>query len=155
MHSQARLGRQTDARPSIHGTRRLTYRRPAEHKRFSPVGENALYYGDNLEVLRRYIGDESVDLVYLDPPFKSNQDYNVLFAAQDGTRSPAQIKAFEDTWTWDQAAARNYEESVERGGPISLALQSFRTSLGENDMLAYLSMTRRPKPPHRLPITNR
>jgi len=66
---------------------------------------NLLYYGDNLDILRRYIKDESVDLVYLDPPFKSNQDYNVLFAEQDGARSAAQIKAFEDTWRWDQGAA--------------------------------------------------
>jgi 16S rRNA G966 N2-methylase RsmD len=53
---------------------------------------NQLYYGDNLEVLRQHIKDESIDLVYLDPPFKSNQDYNVLFAEQDGTRSAAQMK---------------------------------------------------------------
>ncbi len=59
---------------------------------------NTLYYGDNLDILRRYVKDESVDLVYLDPPFKSNQDYNVLFAEQDGTRAAAQIMAFEDTW---------------------------------------------------------
>lgn len=63
---------------------------------------NTLYYGDNLDVLRRYVTDESVDMIYLDPPFKSNQDYNVLFAEQDGSRSAAQIKAFEDTWRWDQ-----------------------------------------------------
>ena len=70
--------------------------------------ENMLYYGDNLEILRRHIMSESVNLVYLDPPFKSNQDYNVLFAEQDGTRSAAQIKAFEDTWRWDQSAADAY-----------------------------------------------
>jgi site-specific DNA-methyltransferase (adenine-specific) len=62
------------------------------------MGQNLLYYGDNLDVLRRHIKDESVDLVYLDPPFKSNQDYNVLFAEHDGTLSAAQIKALEDTW---------------------------------------------------------
>ena len=71
--------------------------------------ENALYYGDNLDILRRYIKDESVDLIYLDPPFKSNQNYNVLFKEQDGTRAASQIRAFEDTWTWhqeDEAAQR-------------------------------------------------
>ena len=62
---------------------------------------NTLYFGDNLDVLRRYIDDESVDLVYLDPPFKSDQNYNVLFAEHDGTRSAAQIQAFDDTWHWD------------------------------------------------------
>jgi DNA modification methylase len=102
--------------------------------------KNLLYYGDNLDVLRRYIKDESVDLVYLDPPFKSNQDYNVLFAEQDGSRSAAQIKAFEDTWRWDQAAEADYQEVVERGGKISEALQAFRLFLGTNDMMAYLAM---------------
>jgi 16S rRNA G966 N2-methylase RsmD len=66
---------------------------------------NFLYYGDNLDVLRTHIKDESVDLVYLDPPFKSNQDYNVLFAERDGTAAASQIKAFEDTWWWNQGAA--------------------------------------------------
>ena len=69
-----------------------------------------LYYGDNLDILKRYIRDDSVDLVYLDPPFNSNADYNVLFAEQDGTRAAAQIKAFKDTWRWDQAAVQAYEE---------------------------------------------
>ena len=101
---------------------------------------NLLYYGDNLDVLRRHVEDESVDLIYLDPPFNSNQDYNVLFAEQDGTRSPAQIKAFGDTWRWDQAAAAAYRETVERGGQVSQVMQAFRTFLGENDVLAYLSM---------------
>ncbi|MFZ2149508.1 MAG: hypothetical protein WAV28_20045 [Sedimentisphaerales bacterium] len=61
------------------------------------MAENVLYYGDNLEILRRYIENESVDLVYLDPPFKSDQDYNILFAERNGSRAAAQIKAFEDT----------------------------------------------------------
>lgn len=102
--------------------------------------ENILYYGDNLDILRRYIKDETIDLVYLDPPFKSNQDYNVLFAEQDGTRAAAQIKAFEDTWQWDQAAAAAWQEVVEAGGRVSQVMQAFRTFLGDNDMLAYLSM---------------
>jgi len=101
---------------------------------------NTLYYGDNLDILRRYVKDETVDLVYLDPPFKSNQDYNVLFAEQDGSRSAAQIKAFGDTWQWDRAAAAAYQEVVEKGGRVSDALQSFRKFLGDNDMLAYLAM---------------
>ncbi len=101
---------------------------------------NLLYYGDNLDVLRRHLKDETVDLIYLDPPFKSNQDYNVLFAEQDGTRSAAQIKAFEDTWRWDQEAARSYQEVVEAAGKVSQVMQAFRQFLGENDMLAYLAM---------------
>jgi adenine specific DNA methylase Mod len=101
---------------------------------------NQLFFGDNLDVLRQHIKDESVDLVYLDPPFKSNQDYNVLFREQDGTRSASQLRAFEDTWRWDQAAAHAYEDVVERGGKVSLAMQAFHRLLGETDMLAYLSM---------------
>jgi len=104
------------------------------------MAENVLYYGDNLDVLRRHIRDESVDLVYLDPPFKSDQNYNVLFAARDGTQAAAQIQAFEDTWHWDQAAAREYEETVEQGGKVSQVLQAFRLFLGTNDLLAYLTM---------------
>jgi site-specific DNA-methyltransferase (adenine-specific) len=67
----------------------------------TPLTPNKLYFGDNLQVMRTHIANASVDLIYLDLPFKSNQDYNVLFAEQDGTRSAAQIKAFEDTWRWD------------------------------------------------------
>jgi len=104
------------------------------------VRKNTLYYGDNLDVLRRYIADESVDLVYLDPPFNSNASYNVLFAERDGSRAAAQIKAFEDTWEWNEAAAKAYQETVEAGGPVSRAMQAFRTLLGGNDMLAYLAM---------------
>ena len=102
--------------------------------------ENTLYYGDNLDVLRLHVADESVDLIYLDPPFKSDQNYNVLFQEQDGSRSASQIHAFEDTWQWDQSAAAAFEEVVEGGGQVSLAMQAFRTVLGESDMLAYLSM---------------
>jgi site-specific DNA-methyltransferase (adenine-specific) len=101
---------------------------------------NTLYYGDNLEVLRRYIADESLDLVYLDPPFNSAQDYNVLFQARDGHAAEAQIRAFEDTWRWDRGAEGQYREIVERGGRVSEVLQAFRLFLGTNDMLAYLTM---------------
>lgn len=101
---------------------------------------NKLYYGDNLDILRRYIKDESVDLIYLDPPFNSNATYNVLFGTKNGKDAAAQIKAFDDTWHWDQAAAESYREIVERGGPVSRAMQGFRLFLKDNDMLAYLSM---------------
>lgn len=104
------------------------------------MADNILYYGDNLDILQRYVKDETVDLVYLDPPFKSNQDYNVLFAEQDGSRSAAQIRAFEDTWQWDQAAAEAFQKVVEHGGKVSQVMQAFRTFLGETDMLAYLAM---------------
>ena len=102
--------------------------------------KNQLYYGDNLDVLGRHVADESVDLVYLDPPFNSNADYNVLFAERDGTQAAVQIKAFEDTWRWDEGAARAYADVVEAGGRVSQAMQAFRMFLGESDMLAYLAM---------------
>ena len=101
---------------------------------------NSLYYGDNLDILRRYVQAESVDLIYLDPPFKSNQTYNILFQEKDGSKSASQIKAFEDTWHWDEQAARSFEEVVESGGHVAEAMQAFRKLLGGNDMLAYLSM---------------
>ena len=101
---------------------------------------NQLYYGDNLDVLRRHVNDESVDLVYLDPPFNSSATYNVLFAERDGTQAASQIKAFEDTWRWDESAARAFQEVVEAGGRVSQAMQAFRTFLGDSDMLAYLAM---------------
>jgi site-specific DNA-methyltransferase (adenine-specific) len=104
------------------------------------MADNILYYGDNLDILHYHVRGESVDLVYLDPPFNSNASYNVLFAAQDGTRSAAQIKAFGDTWRWDQAAAHDYQETVEAGGQVSQAMQAFHTLLGPSNMLAYLAM---------------
>jgi len=76
---------------------------------------NELYYGDNLDVLRRHIKDESVDLIYLDPPFNSKATYNVLFGEQNGSKAAAQIKAFEDTWTWNQAAVKPTSRSWRPG----------------------------------------
>ncbi len=85
------------------------------------MADNKLFYGDNLDVLRRYVKDETVDLIYVDPPFNSRQDYNVLFAEKDGTQSSSQITAFEDTWEWNLDAERAYQEIVERGGTVSQA----------------------------------
>ncbi len=101
---------------------------------------NRLYYGDNLDVLRRHVEDESVDLVYLDPPFNSNASYNVLFAEKDGTQAASQIKAFEDTWEWNEDAARAFEEIVEAGGRTAQAMLAFRSLLSDSDMMAYLAM---------------
>lgn len=104
------------------------------------MGPNHLYYGDNLPVLRRYIDDESVDLIYIDPPFNSNASYNILFKGQDGGRAAAQIKAFTDTWRWDQGASQAYDELMDYGGKVAEALRAFRVLLGDSDMLAYLAM---------------
>ena len=74
---------------------------------------NELYCGDNLEILREYIAPESVDLIYLDPPFKSDQNYNLLFREKDGTRSNSQILAFEDTWEWNKESEKTYDGIIE------------------------------------------
>jgi site-specific DNA-methyltransferase (adenine-specific) len=102
---------------------------------------NALYYGDNLAVLRESIATESVDLVYLDPPFNSNASYNVLFKAPSGDRSQAQIEAFEDTWHWNASAELAFDE-VMRGqnSDAAIMLRAMRSALGANDMMAYLAM---------------
>ena len=102
---------------------------------------NKLFYGDNLSVLRDSIASESVDLIYLDPPFNSAASYNVLFKAPSGEGSQAQIEAFEDTWHWNESAERAFDEVVT--GPqsdASVMLRAMRTALGENDMMAYLAM---------------
>lgn len=102
---------------------------------------NALYYGDNLAVLRESIADESVDLIYLDPPFNSQASYNVLFQSPAGEKSEAQIEAFEDTWHWNDSAEFAFDD-VMRSGNAEAAemLRAIRSFLGENDMMAYLAM---------------
>lgn len=102
--------------------------------------ENTLYYGDNLEILQRYISDESIDLIYLDPPFKSSQNYNILFKEKNGSQAASQIRAFEDTWTWSQEDEAIFTDLVTKGGKVADCLQAFRTFLGPCDMLAYLVM---------------
>lgn len=104
------------------------------------MSKNTLYYGDNLDVLRRHVHDESVDLIYLDPPFQSGRDYNVLFEEQDGTKAAAQIQAFEDTWEWDDRAAAAFDEVVSGGGRVARTLEAFRQMFGGTPMLAYVSM---------------
>jgi site-specific DNA-methyltransferase (adenine-specific) len=102
---------------------------------------NALYYGDNLAVLRESIKDESVDLIYLDPPFNSSASYNVLFKAPTGEQSKAQIEAFEDTWHWNEHAERAFDEVMQSGNTDAAnMLKAVRSFLGENDMMAYLAM---------------
>jgi adenine specific DNA methylase Mod len=105
------------------------------------VTTNKLYFGDNLVVLRHDIPDESVDLVYLDPPFNSNATYNVLFKSPTGQQSQAQIEAFEDTWHWGQDTEIRFDEVMNSGRTnVSEMLRAMRSFLGENDMMAYLVM---------------
>ena len=111
-----------------------------------PITENTLFYGDNLPILREYISDESIDLVYLDPPFNSSRTYNVLFKQESGAESEAQIAAFEDTWHWNQAAEDAYRNLTTEAPPhishMISALRGFITgsTSGGNQMMAYLVM---------------
>ena len=105
---------------------------------------NTLYYGDNLDILRQYVPDESVDLIYLDPPFNSNASYNVLFKEQSGEESPAQIKAFTDTWEWTQESERVFEQEIIMNPTtppnVKDMITAFREFIGRNAMMAYLVM---------------
>lgn len=105
---------------------------------------NTLFCGDNLNVLQKHVADASVDLVYLDPPFNSNRDYNVLFKEQSGADSPAQIKAFGDTWRWANAALDwdNFPEPCPNPRVQDL-MEGFVKMLGHNDVSAYLMMAPR------------
>lgn len=103
-----------------------------------PITRNTLFYGDNLDILREYIPDESVDLIYLDPPFNSNRSYSVLFKDEKGMDSEAQINAFDDTWHWNERVFRNLIVSA----PLHVAsmLDAMHGFIGENQMMAYLVM---------------
>ena len=105
---------------------------------------NALFYGDNLAVLREHVADESVDLVYLDPPFNSNSTYNVLFRERTGEESPAQIRAFTDTWEWTQETELTFERDIIGNPSVPSAVKemitAFRQFIGRNAMMAYLVM---------------
>lgn len=106
-----------------------------------PITENTLFYGDNLKILRECIPDNSVDLIYLDPPFNSNRNYNVLFKDESGSESEAQITAFEDTWHWNETAEETYNELVTRtADTVSKMIASLRDFIGTNQMTAYLVM---------------
>ena len=106
-----------------------------------PITENTLFYGDNLPILREYIPDESIDLIYLDPPFNSNRTYNVLFKQESGQDSEAQIAAFEDTWKWDRSAAATYQElGTQAPAHVSQMIGALYSFIGPSQMMAYLVM---------------
>jgi site-specific DNA-methyltransferase (adenine-specific) len=102
---------------------------------------NVLYYGDNLEILRKYIPENSIDLIYLDPPFNSKKDYNILFKENGGVESEAQIKAFTDTWEWGPSAQNTYHDIV-TNGPLKVGqlIGALHDAIGQNDVMAYLVM---------------
>lgn len=112
-----------------------------------PPTDNRLYFGDNLEVMRRHLRDESVDLVYLDPPFNSKKDYNLIFADAKGERSTSQVQAFEDSWSWGVAAEEAYRYLTDSGvnegkvpANVSRLIGSMRKAIGDNDVMAYIVM---------------
>lgn len=106
-----------------------------------PITENTLYYGDNLPILRDHISDDSIDLVYLDPPFNSNRSYNVLFREESGQESGAQVAAFEDSWHWNQVTEQVYQELLTETLPhVGTAIAALRALIGTNQMMAYLVM---------------
>ncbi len=106
-----------------------------------PTTENTLFYGDNLFILREHFPSESIDLIYLDPPFNSNRSYNVLFKDESGTESEAQITAFEDTWHWNLEAEHTYAELlIEAPVHVAKMIESLREFIGTNQMMAYLIM---------------
>jgi site-specific DNA-methyltransferase (adenine-specific) len=102
---------------------------------------NHLYYGDNLHVLRDSIAAESVDLIYLDPPFNSKRDYNLLFKSPKGHKSEAQIEAFKDSWTWGDQAEKELDElTKQKNTDVTQMMNALIAFLGRNDMTAYLVM---------------
>jgi site-specific DNA-methyltransferase (adenine-specific) len=102
---------------------------------------DVLYYGDNLDILRKYIPSDSIDLIYLDPPFSSKKDYNIIFKEPTGELSQAQIKAFGDSWHWDRAAEDTYQEIILHGPPkVAKLISAMCEGIGRNDVMAYLVM---------------
>jgi site-specific DNA-methyltransferase (adenine-specific) len=117
------------------------------------AGKNRLYFGDNVDVLRQHVADESVDLVYLDPPFNSNRNYSVIFGRnREPEESAAQIEAFEDTWKWSLATDVLLSElSGTAPTRVADAIAAYYTLLGESEALAYLvNMTPRLLQLHRV-----
>ena len=105
------------------------------------IETNVLYYGDNLPILRKYIPDNSIDLIYLDPPFNSKATYNILFKEPTGEPSKAQVEAFEDTWHWTIETEKTFQEIVATA-PANVVnlMNALREAIHENDMMAYLTM---------------
>ncbi|WP_127595706.1 site-specific DNA-methyltransferase [Nitratireductor alexandrii] len=101
---------------------------------------NKLFFGDNLDILREYVDDQSIDLIYLDPPFNSQAQYNVLFESPKNAAAAAQAEAFRDTWTWGDETNWAYREIMASGGGVAKFIEALRSALGQSDMMAYLVM---------------
>lgn len=106
-----------------------------------PASLSKLFFGDNLAILREHVADDSVDLIYLDPPFNSKRDYNLLFKTPKGHESDAQITAFEDTWHWGEQAQNEFRDILKgTNAEVAEMMQALRRFLGENDLMAYLTI---------------
>jgi len=101
---------------------------------------NTLYFGDNLDILRERVKDEVADLIYLDPPFNSRAQYNLIFDRPTDDAVSAQAGAFRDTWTWGEDAEWSFDEMMRIGGASARLVDALRSALGESDMMAYLVM---------------
>jgi len=101
---------------------------------------NTLYFGDNLDILRDRIKEESIDLVYLDPPFNSNAKYNILFQSPKADAAAASAEAFRDSWSWGEEAAWSYKEIMRGGRPIARLVEALYSAMGDSDLMAYLVM---------------
>lgn len=107
----------------------------------APITKNTLFYGDNLPILREHIPDNSIDLIYLDPPFNSNRSYNVLFSDESGKEAESQITAFDDAWHWGETTQRTYEDLVHNSTEdVSNLINAIHELVHENQMMAYLVM---------------
>lgn len=104
------------------------------------ITKNTLFYGDNLPVIRDYLADETVDLIYLDPPFNSSRSYNVLYKDESGAEAEAQMMAFEDTWHWNHSTEAQYRELIATGDKLAQILETLVAVAGRNQMMAYLVM---------------
>ena len=103
---------------------------------------NKLYYGDNLEVLRKYVRDDSVDLCYIDPPFNSKRNYNQIYN-NIGGEDRAQAQAFVDTWTWDAHANECFEQILDNANGVQTRqsielIRGLEKVLGKGSLFAYL-----------------
>jgi DNA modification methylase len=104
---------------------------------------NQLYYGDNLEIMRKHIQDECVDLIYLDPPFNSRRAYNIIFKDEKGRQASSQIEAFEDTWRWTPLTAQAFDELMSShlvSPQLKTTINAFKSFMKTSDLMAYLTM---------------
>src|SRR3990167_4455302 len=105
------------------------------------VNKKTLFFGDNLQILRDHIPTNTIDLIYLDPPFNSKSSYNILFNEPSGEQSVAQIHAFEDSWHWGMEAEKALKEILEKApSEVVDMITAFDKLIKKNDMMAYLVM---------------